>query len=538
MLAMAALPSAASAQADDDRFEEIDEYVQEQIDGSRIPAVALAIVEDGETVHMRGFGDDAGEPVTPQTPFPIGSLTKSFTALAVMQLAEAGELDLDAPVQNYIPEFRVADQAASSQITVRHLLNQTSGFSRQSGLAPLVEEWDGSGDDLIQRLQDVELNRPVGESYDYSNLNYLVLGQVIERVSGQTYGDYVRQHIFEPLGMSNSYVSHEEGRQHDMVAVHRYWFGFPVETETPHLPGQISAGFLVSSAEDMSRYLAMYLNGGEYGGERILSAEGITTMHQPATEEFERTLLGTDFSARYGMGWFSGPFGEESALWHLGELPAFNAWMVLLPESDQAVVVLINASNQIGLAGSNEVFSRIPIGITNLLTGHEPPTGLGLTRFYVFFDLIVLGIVAVLVWRLLQLYRRPLTVNFRPRSLRNLMHVLQSTVPLLWEFGLSLVILFGYPTLAGLGWQGAFWAVPDLSLVLLALAGLWLLTGMLRVYKLIRGLTGSADVGSRSPTRDVARRNIAQDPALRWNMPRSLAPDRTSPGSEASDAPI
>ena len=111
-------------------FEKIDIYVEEQLKRLNVPGAALAIVEGDPIVHQRGFGRarPGGEAPSPQTPFFIGSLTKSFTALAVMQLVEAGKVELDAPVQRYLPWFRVADPQASAQMTVRHLLNQTSGL--------------------------------------------------------------------------------------------------------------------------------------------------------------------------------------------------------------------------------------------------------------------------------------------------------------------------------------------------------------------------------------------------------------------------
>ena len=138
-------------------FTAIDEYVRRQMKDARIPGLALGIVRDGHTVHLRGFGraDESGGPFTPQTPFFIGSTSKSFTALAVMQLAEAGKVDLDAPVQRYIPWFQVADPEASAQITVRHLLNQTSGLTERAGrgatlaagMHPLEPRRPGAGHD-------------------------------------------------------------------------------------------------------------------------------------------------------------------------------------------------------------------------------------------------------------------------------------------------------------------------------------------------------------------------------------------------------
>src|SRR5215203_4102085 len=139
--------SAPDRTSQSDTFEEIDAHIEGQMERLNIPGVALAIVEGDEIAHLRGFGRarPGGEEPTPHTPFIIGSLTKSFTALAVMQLVEAGKVELDAPVQRYLPWFRVADPRASVQITVRHLLNQTSGLPQLSGLRPLVDFDDSPG---------------------------------------------------------------------------------------------------------------------------------------------------------------------------------------------------------------------------------------------------------------------------------------------------------------------------------------------------------------------------------------------------------
>ena len=130
-----ATPASAKPPATAASYEAIDAYVEGQMRRLRMPGVSLAIVEGDKIVHLRGFGRarPGGEPPSPHTPFPIASLTKSFTAQAVMQLVEAGKIELDAPVQRYLPWFRVADPQASAHMTVRHLLNQTSGLPTSSG---------------------------------------------------------------------------------------------------------------------------------------------------------------------------------------------------------------------------------------------------------------------------------------------------------------------------------------------------------------------------------------------------------------------
>lgn len=461
-------PPAADADA-------IDRYVRDQMDGSRIPGVSIAIVEGARIVHARGYGNDGrGHDVSADTPFWIGSNTKSFTALATMQLVEAGKIDLDAPVTRYLPDFTIADRDAAARMTVRHLINQTSGFSRQSGIEPLLEEKVQSIQAMVADLKDARLNRPVGSTFEYSNVNSVVLGAIIEAVTGEKWGAYIQRQVFEPLGMRNSYTSLDEARENGLTAVHKYWFGYPVKTDGTFLPGLAPTGSIYASANDMARYLSLYLQGGVYNGQRLLSAAGIQDMLTPETNQTTKSLQSHKFSYYYGRGWFVGEFGAaKDARWHLGNLPYFTSWMVLLPETDQAVVVMINAGSQFEIAGANGVMSRIPVGVVDILRGQQPPAGTGMTRFFLVFDVIVAAIVAAQLWSLVSLARQP----------RHSYGAL-AYLPFLWELGLAIALLLGVPKVLGLTWRQAFSSIPDLTLVLLAVSLLWMTTGLVRLYKL------------------------------------------------------
>lgn len=467
-----------------DTFDRIDAYVRDQVGDSHIPGAAIAVVEGDQIVHARGFGDDGrGQSITPQTPFWIGSNTKSFTALATMQLVEAGKIELDAPVQRYLPEFRTADAEAAARITVRHLMNQSSGFSRADGMKPVLEVNGRSLEAAVADLQTVELNRPVGQTYEYSNLNFMVLGLIVQTVSGRTWTAYVEEQIFAPLGMSNSFTSLVEAEAHGLTAVHRYWFGVPVETEGRLSPSLTPTGGLYASAEDMARYLTIYLEGGSYLNNRLLSADGIEQMLSPQTNTATRGLMSHAFTFQYGRGWFVGTFGAAAdARWHLGDLPYFTAWMVLLPDTNQAVVVLINAGSQFEIAGANEVMSRIPIGVVNLLRDEAPPAGISVQRFFIIFDGVVLAILAVQLWSLARVARG------WPRLPRRALPIIVAVGPLLWELGISLVILLALPGSLGMTWQASLRAIPDLTVALLAVSVLWLLTGVARGGRLLQAM--------------------------------------------------
>lgn len=381
----------------------IDAFVESERQASGIPGIALAIVQESGPAHVRGFGHDGrGAAIGADTPFPIGSLTKSFTALLVRQAIDAGQLDAEAPVQRYLPWFRAADADASARITLRHLLNQTSGFSRADGIAPLLQGSRASIEELARGLGTVSLNRPVGERFEYSNLNFVLLGAVLQAVTGQTWDALVRERVLRPLAMTHSHTDHAAARRDGMTELHRLWFGLPVAQQTQLLPGFAPTGSLVASANDMARYGQMLLAGGESPAGRLLSAQGVAQLLAPGSPPGRSTLLSADFAFRYGEGWFVGPFGVASdARWHLGSLASFAAWMVLLPDTKQAVVVLINANTELPINQVNAVMSRLPIGVVNLLRGQAAPQGPSLREAYRPFNAIVAGVwvvLAALAW--------------------------------------------------------------------------------------------------------------------------------------------
>ena len=162
----------AFAQAAPANFDAIDEYISTKMEELRIPGAALVIVQDDQIVHLKGFGvaDGSGRPVTPQTPFFTGSTGKSFTALAIMQLVEAGKIKLDAPVQTYLPWFRVADANANASqiITVRHLLNMMIGITRSIGQEQLANTdlSDSAIENNVRALAEVKLNASPDEQFE------------------------------------------------------------------------------------------------------------------------------------------------------------------------------------------------------------------------------------------------------------------------------------------------------------------------------------------------------------------------------------
>lgn len=330
-----------SAVFSDDDLQRIDSYIEGQLAQARIPGAALVIVEGDKITHARGYGiaGPDGRPVTAETGFYLGSLTKSFTALAVLQLVEAGKIDLDAPVREYLPWFRVADVEASARMKVSHLLNHTSGFSTYAGRTHLAST-DHSPQAIERRVRDLSTTRltaPVGKGRQYSNANYCVLGAIIESVAEQSYEDYIMEQILEPLDMTSSYTSEDAVRDNQMATGFRYWFGRPVSSESvPRPRGDLPAMFLVSCARDMGNYLLAHMNDGGFGEAHVLSESGISQLHTPERQELN-----------YAMGWITRSIDDVQMLSHTGTTPTFHSEMVVFPAHRKGFALLINAQNQL-----------------------------------------------------------------------------------------------------------------------------------------------------------------------------------------------
>jgi CubicO group peptidase (beta-lactamase class C family) len=433
-----------SPTADPD-FAAIDAYLQKEMGELHIPGLAYGIVHDDKIVHLESFGeaDPSGRAVTPQTPFILASVSKSFTALAIMQLSEEGKVDLDAPVQRYIPWFHVADKAASHQITVRNLLNHTSGLPEDTSFGPMRSN-DMSYDALEERvrtLSDVQLNQPVGGAFEYTDANYDVLGLIVERVAGQSYESHVQEHIFAPLDMNHSFTNQTAAQRHGLATGHRSWFSFPMRFDAPYSRGATPSSYLISSTQDMTHYLIAQLNAGRYADTSVLSPAGVAAMHRPAVKEGDRDNF-------YGMGWERrSTLGGVPIIQHDGTNSNFYADMVLEPEGRWGVVILANF-NSFNLNGGR--LQALSGGVISQLHGQAPPDVPMPHHPILASAMLLVAIVSVLqvlgIARSLVLFSRWRTQPHR-RPRRRWVVALRVGMPLVLNMGWGLFMLIGYPSL-------------------------------------------------------------------------------------------
>jgi CubicO group peptidase (beta-lactamase class C family) len=360
----------------------------DQMDDAGAPGAAFVVVDtDGATIAggLGATGD--GREVTAHTPFVIGSTSKSITALAAMQLLDAGLVDLDAAVRSFVPELRLAEEAAADTITVRHVLQQTSGLPGTAGGPVLKAAMDGTPLDAVAELRGTHLVGAPGQVWHYSNTNYVLAGLVVERASGMSYAEYVERRIFAPLGMTGSSAHLRDARSDGVAPGHRRWFGATVTSGPALRSGLLAAGFLVSTAQDLGRYLQMYLRGGlAEDGTRVVSPEGLRTMTAPGPPAQLGTWAG-GATVRYAMGWFTpGPW-PEPALLHPGNSPDTSAMITVLPERGMAVATLLNLSHELPVPGNPAVPDRLSPNVVDAVLGEPVDSGPSTTTFYLWFDL-------------------------------------------------------------------------------------------------------------------------------------------------------
>lgn len=452
----------------------LEAFIDEEMSTSGVPGLAYAVVENGEiaTFGARGVLEVGGDAkVTADTPFLAGSISKSFTALAVMQLVEAGKVTLDSGVSQYLTEFSGHPAGA---ITIRQLLSHTSGFSTFQGNSSHTD-LTGGHDELAHRvnaLAEVDPAYQPDERWEYSNTNYEILGRVIEVVSGQDYQSYVTDKILEPVGMVHSFVA--DGEVHPTMATgHRPWFG----TSRP-LPekatdrGTAPQGGIVASARDLALYMQMMMN----GQDDVLSAAGKAEMVRPASEA----------SPFYGFGWFLD--SSNGSVSHSGLSPGFETLATMVPAENKATVVLVNANGGIGFGETLELRN----GITAASLGFEyDGEGSRWVQKATFISLVVLPLIylvaIVWAWR----HRDEIRAKTGIAGLFSLWFPLFTTVVA------AGAILWLVPKLLGasLGTINLF--QPDLGLTLVAGAVLGVLWA---IFRLAIAHTGESDLTESAHT--------------------------------------
>jgi len=252
----------------------------------KIPGLSIAVVNHEGILWSAGFGHtDFSQkiPVTPDTLFFICSMSKPFTATAVMYAVQEGLIELDVPIITYLPDFMVNSSFEADpqkKITLRHLLNNTSGLTHEAPVGNSREPSYGTLEEHVKSISDTWLRQPVGAKYCYSGLGFDLAAYIIEVRSGKPFSRYVKEKLFDPLDMSNSSLDGEVIRIHPNRAIGYYphFKKLPLPSDVPY----VGAGGVYTSAKELARFIQFHLNQGVVSGETILEERFIKEMCTPS----------------------------------------------------------------------------------------------------------------------------------------------------------------------------------------------------------------------------------------------------------------
>ena len=337
----------------------LDGFIFDKLSSTGLPGLSLALVKDNEVAYAKGYGQRDvinGFPATPDTLYSVGSVTKSLTALAIMQLAEKGKLELDDAIDQYVP---YSIKPKDRPICIKHLLSHTTGIPALAYAEAILRHASGIGgkplaisgpEDIMTFAAEAAdwVETSPGERWFYFNEGYAMLGKIIEQVSGESYNNYIKTHILNPLGMNRSFFRKADVDAADDVAV-----PYTIYADKAPQPGRYlyrsirSEGGLISSVMDLCQYLLMYLE----RGKGLLSEIGVEEMLEPSIPmpwQSNPSLFGEDGASEpdthYAYGLARENFLGEPFIGHGGSVGVATAHIAFLPESKAGVALLTNGS--------------------------------------------------------------------------------------------------------------------------------------------------------------------------------------------------
>lgn len=352
---------------------DLEEYIQQELPKAHVLGMGISIVSADKELYCAAYGTAQNT----EADYELGALSKSLTAVGIMRMVEDEDLYLEDTVSDYTSEY-----PEFGDITILELLNQTSGIAYE------------------QTKEDTEVKGKKGRFED-ANLNYNILGNIIENVSGMTYEEYISDNVLDPLEMASTYsLRHDPELAEEMVTGYQSYFGFPFPKKNEASQSEEWMGtpssYMVSDIKDMGRYLQMYLK----KDETVISKESIKTILRGEVDIPEGSAISEDMfggSAKYGMGWIQKEVDGKKVLYASGRTENYTTAMVLLPKQDLGIVMMFNSSDS--LVGDKFV-EKLVEGVVSIELGSEPGRIDGnayLVKHGIYDALMVFAIIAALV---------------------------------------------------------------------------------------------------------------------------------------------
>ena len=365
-----------------ERLAGLETWLGEEMARWQIPGLGLGIIANGEVIYSGGFGlrDVANNrPVDVDTLFAIGSCSKAFTTFGMGLLVDEGKLAWDTPLREYLPDFRLADPVATELATPRDIVTHRIGLPRHDFV------WYGSAAtrrELYEGLRHLPPSKTFRQGFQYNNLMYMTAGVLIERISGQTWEKFIRERIFEPLGMARSQFSVRDSETSDNAALPYDWeAGKSTLIPFRNLDAIGPAGSINASIREMLPWLKLQMHGGQHEGAALVSAATLREMHtpqvtMPITPDMPWYGNPEVSHTTYGLGWAIQVYRGQTMVRHTGGIDGFIASVSFFPAADVGVVILTNTGNTfaptaVGLRLFDTLLGLEPVAWSDRLSAHQ-----------------------------------------------------------------------------------------------------------------------------------------------------------------------
>lgn len=342
--------------SNDDKVK-VEKFIETQMNKGKIPGMSVVIVKGDKTVYQKGFGysdKEAKEAVTSKSLFEIGSNSKAFTALGILNMQNDGLIKIDDEITKYIPWLKMKYQGKEVSITIENLIHHTSGLPFNTIAKIPVSNDNNALEETVRTLIDIELDCEPGKSFQYATINYDVLGLIIAQVTDMSYEEYIEENVLKPMELNNTYLYRSESISQDIAKGYKLEFFKPSLYDAPIYRGNKPAGYIISCAGDMAKWLKVQM--GTFGDSKF-SKNLIEDSHKP-----NRRIAPLGDGSSYASGWFVYQEGGGE-ISHGGNNPNYSSFIVLRPEDKVGIAVLSNTNS--------EYVSAVSQGINEILQGKD-----------------------------------------------------------------------------------------------------------------------------------------------------------------------
>ncbi|MHA6261366.1 serine hydrolase domain-containing protein [Sporosarcina sp. CAU 1771] len=429
---------------------QIEKIITENMSKGKIPGLSITIVKEDQTVYQKGFGYSnlkEKEPVTSQSIFELASNSKAFTALAILSLVESGQIELNEDVTAYIPWLKVKYEGKEIPITIEQALHHTTGIPAYTiNLIPISNE-DNALEETVRTLIGIELDSKPGKVFQYATINYDVLGLIIEQVTGDSYEYFMEETILKPMELNNTYLFRNEERNIQMTNGYKIGFLKPRQYEAPIYRGNKPAGYILSSGEDMAKWLKIQM---DTMNEVDFHTELIKNSHKA-----DRAVDAAGDEVFYAGGWFLEP---NEQITHDGMNPNYSTYVSFSNIEKIGVAVLGNlSSNQVQNIGEEIYGIMHGDGVRNHV--EDSNQTIDKVAFVIVFILsIFMLVVFIFISRILM------------KIARNQFYIQLNGIKSIFKLSLSLVVMMGLSyflcllpslILSGYSWEAVFVWSPN-----------------------------------------------------------------------------